>query len=66
MQPFFAYITDVAWDGTIENGICVYSQTDYQHGFFLMLCFAALTIAESLRLRQIYCRNISVTTVKRQ
>lgn len=65
MQPLFGYIADISWDGTMENGIRIYSQTDYYHGFFLMLFFAALAIAGSFRLRETYCRNIFVTSVKR-
>jgi sugar phosphate permease len=60
MQPLFGYIADISWDGSIENGIRIYSQTDYYHGFLLMLIFAAIAVAGSCRLRETYCRNVTV------
>lgn len=57
MQPLFGYIADLSWNGTIENGIRIYSQTDYYHGFLVMLIFAAIAIVGSFRLRETYCRN---------
>jgi sugar phosphate permease len=57
MQPLFGYIADLSWDGTIENGIRIYSQTDYYHGFLLMLVFAAIAVVGSFRLRETYCQN---------
>lgn len=66
MQPLFGYIADLSWDGTIEKGIRIYSQTDYYHGFLLMLAFAAIAVAGSFRLRETYCRNSLSATVERQ
>ncbi len=57
MQPLFGYIADLSWDGTIKNGIRIYSQTDYYHGFLLMFLFAAIAVVGSFRLRETYCRN---------
>ncbi|MGB3223054.1 MAG: MFS transporter [Desulforhopalus sp.] len=59
MQPLFGYIADLSWDGTIENGIRIYTQTDYYHGFLLMLAFAIIAVVGSFRLRETYCRNNS-------
>ncbi|NOR24758.1 MAG: MFS transporter [Desulforhopalus sp.] len=63
MQPLFGYIADLSWDGTIENGIRIYSQIDYYHGFLLMLIFAAIAVVGSFRLRETYCRNNFSTIV---
>ncbi len=60
MQPLFGYIADLTWDGTMVNGLRIYSPTDYYHGFILMLIFAVIAVAGSFRLRETYCRNISV------
>ncbi len=58
MQPLFGYIADLSWDGTMANGIRIYSQTEYSHGFLLMLFFAAIAVAGSCRVRETYCRNV--------
>jgi len=60
MEPLFGYIADLTWDGTMVNGLRIYSPTDYYHGFILMLIFAVIAVASSFRLRETYCRNISV------
>jgi hypothetical protein len=62
---FFGYIADLSWDGTtMEKGIRIYSQTDYYHGFLLMLIFAAIAVVGSVRLRETYCRNIYAEIIK--
>ena len=66
MQPLFGYIADLSWNGTIENGIRIYSQTDYFHGFLLMLIFAAIAVVASFRLRETYCRNNYAVIIQRQ
>ncbi len=57
MQPLFGYIADLTWDGTIENGIRIYSRADYQNGFFAMLVFALIAVVASFRIRETYCQN---------
>lgn len=64
MQPLFGYIADLTWDGTMVNGLRIYSPADYYHGFILMLVFAAIAVAGSFRLRETYCRNISTTITR--
>lgn len=60
MQPLFGYLADLAWDGRIVEGIRIYTRTDYQHGFLLMLFFAGIAIIGALCLQETYCRNISL------
>lgn len=42
-MPLIGYLIDKSWDGTIENGMKVYSLSDFQHG--LMSVFIALVAA---------------------
>lgn len=42
MQPLFGWIADRTWDGTVQNGIRIYSPTDYHNGFLLMLAFIGI------------------------
>lgn len=60
MQPLFGYLADLSWDGLIVEGSRVYAQTDYQHGFLLMLFFAGIAVIGALCLQETYCRNISL------
>lgn len=58
MQPLFGYIADVTWNGTLDNGIRIYSATDYHHGFLAMLGFTLIALVAGFRIKETYCRNI--------
>ena len=58
MQPLFGYLADRTWTGTIENGIRIYSATDYHHGFLSMLVFAIIALVAGIKIKETYCRNI--------
>jgi len=59
MQPLFGFIADFTWNGTLENGIRIYSSTDYHHGFLAMLGFTLIALVAGFRIKETYCRNIS-------
>jgi len=58
MQPLFGFIADFTWNGTIENGIRIYSSTDYHHGFMAMLGFTLIALVAGFRIKETYCKNI--------
>lgn len=58
MQPLFGYMADLTWDGAVADNIRIYSATDYQHAFVLMLVFAGIAVIGAFRLRETYCRNV--------
>jgi MFS family permease len=60
IQPLFGWIMDLSWNGTVVNGVRVYTVTDYHLGFLLMLGCAALAMVAATRIRETYCRNITV------
>ncbi|WP_136808112.1 MFS transporter [Desulfosediminicola flagellatus] len=60
MQPLFGWIADSTWDGTIVDGIRVYSSADYHNGFLLMLVFIGVGLVGSFLVRETRCRNITV------
>lgn len=62
MQPLFGYLADRSWDGTIENGIRIYSAMDYQHGFMAMLLFALISLVAGFTIKETHCRNIYATS----
>jgi sugar phosphate permease len=57
-QPLFGYIADLNWDGTMADGLRVYSAGDYHNGFIVMIIFATLALAASFRVRETWCRNM--------
>lgn len=57
-QPLFGFLADLTWDGTVVSGVRVYSPTDYQNGFILMLIFSGFAVLGAFRVRETNCRNI--------
>ena len=56
-QPLFGYIADLTWDGSMANGVRIYSANDYQNGFIAMILFSILAMAAAFRVRETYCQN---------
>jgi MFS family permease len=60
MQPLFGWALDLGWNGRVENGLRVYAPSDYHAGFLIMLAFSIIAVAGASRIRETYCRNITV------
>lgn len=58
MQPAFGGMLDLTWDGTVADGIRVYTISDYRNGLWLSLGFATLALIAALRIRETYCRHV--------
>lgn len=61
MQPLFGWVLDQFWDGTLVDGIRHYNIDTFRYGFWLSLGFASMGLVGALRMRETYCRNITVT-----
>lgn len=57
-QPAFGWVMDLAWDGTMQDGLRIYLWPDYQRGLWLSAAAATLGLIASLRLRETRCKNI--------
>lgn len=60
MQPLFGWVADLNWNGTLQEGVRVYSSADYQNGFLLMLAFGVLGLLASFLIKETNCCNISI------
>jgi len=60
MQPLFGWMADRSWDGTMQGAVRVYSSTDYDNGFLLMLAFTLVGLLGTFMVRETRCRNITV------
>lgn len=59
MQPLFGWVLDQGWDGTMSNGVRLYSGADYHNGLLLMLGFAVVALLAALRITETGGRNIA-------
>jgi sugar phosphate permease len=57
LQPAIGWVLDRYWDGTIADGVRVYSLAAYRTGFTLMLAWLAVAVALVLFTRETYCRQ---------
>ena len=60
MQPLFGWALDLGWNGQVDNGVRVYAPSDYHTGFLLMVGCAVIALAGASRIRETYCRNITI------
>mgnify|MGYP000365617072 CR=1 FL=1 len=60
IQPLFGWLADRTWDGTVEEGVRVYSGQDYQSGLLMMLVFTLVGLASAFWVRETRCRNIAL------
>ncbi len=58
MQPLVGWAMERTWDGTMREGIRIYSAADFHTGFLLMAGSALLGWCCSLLIRETRCRNI--------
>jgi len=48
LMPLIGWIIKLSWDGTIENGIHIYSVTDFQLGLSAVVCFLLIGMVSSI------------------
>lgn len=60
LQPLCGWVMDRYWDGRMIEGARVYAAENYQLGMGLMLVFALIGLAGASRIRETYCRYVSV------
>ena len=58
MQPAFGWALDLGWDGTMADGVRVYSIDDYRNGLWLSLGMALLALVASTRIRETHGRHL--------
>jgi MFS family permease len=61
IQPLFGLIMDLSWNGAMANGVRVYNLQDYRWGFLLLIGLAVVSIVAALRIRETFCRNVTIT-----
>jgi MFS family permease len=59
MQPLFGRVMDLTWSGALDGSARIYSASDYQNGFFIMLAFSAVGVLGAMKIQETNCRNIS-------
>ena len=60
LQPLVGWTMDRTWNGTMLNGMRVYSASDYRGGLLLLFGFAAFGVFCALFIRETHGRNIYV------
>jgi len=58
LQPAVGKIMDLRWDGTLLNGVRIYTPEDYRWGLLLIAAAAWFGALMAWRIRETGCRNI--------
>lgn len=64
LQPLVGWIMDRGWDGSLHAGARVYAAHNYQVGLGIMLAFACVGWLGATRIRETYCRNVVLPSVR--
>jgi len=59
LQPAFGWVMDLGWDGTLVEGVRLYSLEDYRRGLWLSCAFAGIGLIGALLVRETRCRNLA-------
>ncbi|MDK9724959.1 MAG: MFS transporter [Sterolibacteriaceae bacterium MAG5] len=58
LQPLMGWLMERSWDGTVANGVRIYSAADYGNGLKLLAVAAICGWIAALFVRETGCRNI--------
>ncbi|KJS33244.1 MAG: MFS transporter [Desulfatitalea sp. BRH_c12] len=58
MQPAVGWMLDHQWQGTVRDGVRIYSREAYQVGFSMILVWIVLSVILLFFTRETYCRQI--------
>lgn len=58
LQPLVGWIMDMSWQGTLVDGVRVYSAEDFRYGLLLMAGVAWFGAMSAWRLTETRCRNV--------
>ncbi|NLF97605.1 MAG: MFS transporter [Candidatus Riflebacteria bacterium] len=59
IQSLIGYLLEKQWNGKIIEGVRVYSDAAYHHGFLVFLATSILAAAAALAMRETYCRDLA-------
>jgi hypothetical protein len=58
MQPAVGWMLDHQWQGSVRDGVRIYSREAYQVGFSMILVWIVLSVILLFFTRETYCRQI--------
>jgi len=57
LQPVMGFLLDLMWDGTVHDGVRLYSLAAYRGAFVVMIAFSTMAIILLLFTQETYCRQ---------
>ncbi|HER25952.1 MAG TPA: MFS transporter, partial [Rhodospirillales bacterium] len=58
-QPLIGWMLDLNWDGTMVEGVRLYSVTTYQTAFLTIVASGTVSLFMGLIMGETYCRNVT-------
>jgi MFS family permease len=58
-QPLIGWLLDLAWDGSIANGVRIYKVADYQFAFSALLVGTTIGLGCAIMMRETHCRQLA-------
>ena len=64
MQPLVGWLMDQVWQGTITNGVRIYSLSDFRFGLSIVIALAFFGLISAFFVRETRCKNLWVEAQK--
>lgn len=64
MQPLVGWLMDQVWQGTMANGVRVYSLSDFRFGLSIVIALALFGLVSAFFVRETRCKNLWVEAQK--
>ena len=58
LQPLVGWMMDLSWNGTMADGVRLYSPEDFRYGLLLIAAAVWFGAVAAWRIRETHCRNI--------
>ena len=64
MQPLVGWLMDRVWEGTMVNGVRLYSLSDFRFGLSVVMALAFFGLIAAFFVRETRCKNLWVEAQK--
>lgn len=58
LQPLIGWILDLQWDGTLQEGVRLFSEEAYRYAFLTLVGTSVSSVIAALLIRETYCRPV--------
>ena len=58
LQPIIGWLLDMQWEGTLQDGVRLFSETAYTYAFLTLVLASICSVVAAALIRETYCRPV--------